>query len=277
MIDSIEDDSVVSDSILTVNAVLETTEDAKETVKTTISVTKESTEKKASGAVGLTDNATKAIVSKIEKTVEAAVALLELKGEEHISAPTVLVELADATVISSDIFKAAKGSDVNLVLKMDGYSWKINGKSITDAKELNLEVKKDTTNVPKTIVEQLAGNKPSTQLSLTHNGEFGFTGVLCLELDTLGKAHVGEYANLYYYNDKQELVFQNAGIIKEDGTVELVFSHASEYVLVIDKKAAATPAPAPQTGDSAPILPLVAILFVGAAGVGYAVRRGKRA
>ena len=52
-----------------------------------------------------------------------------------------------------------------------------------------------------------------------------------------------------------------------------MFSHASEYVLVIDKKAAT----APLTGDAAPILPLVVVLLVGAAGVGYAVRRGKRA
>lgn len=34
---------------------------------------------------------------------------------------------------------------------------------------------------------------------------------------------------------------------------------------------------APLTGDAAPILPLVVVLLVGAAGVGYAVRRGKRA
>ena len=156
---------------------------------------------------------------------------------------------------------------------MEGYSWKINGKDIQDPKELNLEVTKDAKNIPAKEVEKLAGTKPTTQLSLTHNGEFGFTGILCLELDTLGKSHVGEYANLYYYNKNGELEFQNAGLILADGSVELVFSHASDYVVVIDKKAAT----APQTGDAAPIVPLFILLLAGVALGGYSVKRRKNA
>ena len=50
----------------------------------------------------------------------------------------------------------------------------------------------------------------------------------------LGSEHSGETGNLYYYDSSGKLVFRNAGEISADGSISLSFSHASDYVVVID-------------------------------------------
>ena len=70
------------------------------------------------------------------------------------------------------------------------------------------------------------------QISLKHDGEFGFTMTLSAPL---GKTNAGYWANLYYYNeDSRALEFQSADKIASDGTAEFAFSHASDYAIVID-------------------------------------------
>lgn len=146
---------------------------------------------------------------------------------------TVTVDMKGATVVPKQLLESIRGKAVDVVLNMNGYSWIINGMDAlaTDLKDINLEVKLDTDAVPTSLVKALAENKPVRQLSLTHNGDFGFRARLVLDL---GKEHSGETGNLYYYDSTGKLVFVNAGQIKEDGMVSLTFSHASDYVIVID-------------------------------------------
>ena len=105
----------------------------------------------------------------------------------------------------------------------------------TELKDIDLEVAIGTDTVPSSLVEAIAEGKPATQISLTHNGEFGFRADLTLNL---GSENSGNTANLYYYDSSGKLVFRNAGQIGADGTTSLSFSHASDYVVVIDKAAA---------------------------------------
>ena len=50
----------------------------------------------------------------------------------------------------------------------------------------------------------------------------------------MGSANAGLYANLYYYNETTgALEFVTVDQINEDGIAELVFSHASDYVIVV--------------------------------------------
>ena len=47
--------------------------------------------------------------------------------------------------------------------------------------------------------------------------------------------NAGLYANLFYYNEiLKDLEFVCADKIDADGTAELTFNHASEYVIVLD-------------------------------------------
>ncbi len=122
---------------------------------------------------------------------------------------------------------------------MDGYSWTLNGMDVaaTNLKDIDLEVKVDTNAIPSNIVASIAGDSPTTQLSLTHNGDFGFRAELSLNL---GSEHSGSTGNLYYYDSDGKLIFINAGQIGADGITSLPFSHASDYVIVIEKKSSGT-------------------------------------
>ncbi|MBR5316456.1 MAG: hypothetical protein IKU39_00995 [Lachnospiraceae bacterium] len=139
-----------------------------------------------------------------------------------------------ATEVPVAVLEAVKGKDVKVVLDMGGYSWTINGKDIlaTNLSAINLEVNLDTEAVAPSIVETLAGGEPTRQISLTHNGNFGFKACLTINL---GSEHEGEYGNLYYHDSNGKLVFMNAGQIDADGNVSLDFSHASDYVVVVGR------------------------------------------
>ena len=67
---------------------------------------------------------------------------------------------------------------LELVLHMDDYfSWVINGMNIESAKDINMEVVEGEDNIEAEIIDQVTGDAYSTTITLTHNGEFGFTAV----------------------------------------------------------------------------------------------------
>ena len=191
------------------------------------------------------------------------------------------VDMGKATVVPKNILEAAKGKDVDVVLKMNGYSWTINGKDIlsSNLKDIDLAVTTNTNNIPGNVISSLAGNNPVQQLSLAYSGDFGFKADLTLNV---GANYAGKYGNLYYYDSTGRMVFMNAGAIGADGNVTLGFSHASEYAIVIsdtqgvnadNKTVTTTPAKAStaktaksaKTDDTNPVLPLMVVLFAGVA------------
>lgn len=146
---------------------------------------------------------------------------------------TIHVDMRKATVIPKEVLEAIQGKEINIVLHMKGYSWSIGGTNVLadNLKDTDLEVKIDTDTIPGSLVDSIAGGKPATQLSLTHNGPFGFRADLTLNL---GSEYHGRTGNLYYYDSSGKLVFRNAGVIGTDGQISLSFSHASDYVVIID-------------------------------------------
>ncbi len=151
------------------------------------------------------------------------------------SGGSVSIDMDGATVISQEILEAAKGKDVDVQLNMGGYTWTINGKDIKagNLKDINLEVILDTKNIPSKTLQALAGDNPIRQLSLAHEGDFGFKASLTVNV---GSKHSGQFGNLYYHDSDGKMVFINAGKINPDGNVSLEFSHASDYVIVMSDK-----------------------------------------
>ncbi len=147
---------------------------------------------------------------------------------------TVRVDMKKATVVPKEVLEAIQGKEVNIVLDMGAYCWSIGGTDVlaSNLKDTDLEVTIGTNAIPPALVDSLAEGKPSTRLSLTHNGEFGFRADLTLNL---GSGHAGCTGNLYYYDSSGKLVYRNAGEIGADGTISLSFSHASDYVIIIDR------------------------------------------
>ena len=111
---------------------------------------------------------------------------------------TISIDMGKATVIPKEVLEAIKGTEINIALHMEGYSWTIRGQNVsaTELQDIDMEVKTDTNPVPSSLVKSIAGDQPTTQLSLTHNGDFGFRADLTLNL---GSEHSGATGNLYYY------------------------------------------------------------------------------
>ena len=157
----------------------------------------------------------------------------ELKNAKEGS--TVAIDMKGETKLPASVTKEIAGKDVTVELDMGGgMVWSFNGLDVPKGGvSLNLGVKTGTKTIPAKVINALTGEATTIQLQLNHNGPFGMS--LKLSVD-LGKKHDGLYANLYFYNPKSgELEFQSAGMIS-GGKASWVFDHASDYAIVIDKE-----------------------------------------
>ena len=157
----------------------------------------------------------------------------ELKNAKEGS--TVTIDMKGETKLPASVTKEIAGKDVTVELDMGGgMVWSFNGLDVPKGGvSLDLGVKTGTKTIPAKVINALTGETTTIQLQLNHNGPFGMS--LKLSVD-LGKKHDGLYANLYFYNPKSgELEFQSAGLIS-GGKASWVFDHASDYAIVIDKE-----------------------------------------
>lgn len=185
----------------------------------------------------------------------------------------VMVDMKDNVILPVEVLESARGKDIEVVFNMGAYSWSINGLDITEdtLKAINLEVKLNANAISADVVKTLAKDRPTMQLSLSHNGEFGFKAKLQFNI---GAEHKGKYGNLYYYNKEGKLEFINAGKIDEDGNVSLEFTHASDYVVVIDEKSMAnetknTESPIKDTSSDTNGSVAVVMIFIALLGGAY--------
>ena len=149
---------------------------------------------------------------------------------------TVVVDMNGATNVPSDIFEYLKGKDMKVRFDMgDGIVWTVSGKDVTDIKgDINLGVtfgNEAGKTIPVDVINTITQENYSMNLTLAYNGEFGFTATLTVNLKA---ENAGYYANLFYYNaDSGELEFVCADRIDEEGNVNLTFTHASDYTIVL--------------------------------------------
>lgn len=142
------------------------------------------------------------------------------------------------TKLDKVVFEALAGRDVTLEISLPGgVSWTVNGQDIpenTDLTDLDMGVSLNTSTIPVNLINSVTGEAGTVQLTLKHNGEFGFTMTLTAPV---GVKNAGLWANLYHYDeDAGKMVYQTAALVDEDGNVALLFDHASQYALVLDSK-----------------------------------------
>ena len=157
----------------------------------------------------------------------------ELKNAKEGS--TVTIDMKGETKLPASVTKEIAGKDVTVELDMGGgMVWSFNGLDVPKGGvRLDLGVKTGTKTIPAKVIHALTGEATTIQLQLNHNGPFGMS--LNLSVD-LGKKHDGLYANLYFYNPKSStLEFRSAGMIS-GGKASWAFDHASDYAIVIDKE-----------------------------------------
>lgn len=190
------------------------------------------------------------------------------------------VNLLKTTKIPANVFESIKGKDMNVTFKVsDQASWIINGKDITGnvTAPIDLGLVVGTSDIPKQKVTALADGNETIQLSLNYDGVFGFEGILRL---SVGKDYSGKIANLYYYNETTgKFEYYQAVQVKEDGTVDFKFSHASDYVIVLNdtdmSQTTGSVIASPKTSDNTPIAAAVILLLFGYALMGTAYRKNK--
>ena len=140
------------------------------------------------------------------------------------------------TTLEREVFEELAGQDITLEIDAgDGVLWTVNGLDIpedTRLRDLDLDVDLGDSGIPATVLNAVTGEIDTVQLSLAHDGRFGFTMTLSAPL---GRDSADYWANLYWFNERtEELEFQQAARIAEDGTAEFALDHASDYAIVID-------------------------------------------
>jgi len=177
--------------------------------------------------------------------------VIRAEEEKAQEGSTINVDMNGTTVVPGDIFDSIRGRDITVTFDMGGgILWSVNGKEvITDkAGDIDFSVKTETNAIPVDIVNNVTGERYSIQISLAHEGEFGFKAVLSIGL---GKENAGYTASLYHYNQSiGELEFICADTVAEDGTVSLAFTHASDYVIAIDGEEESGNATEPEQPDT---------------------------
>ena len=150
---------------------------------------------------------------------------------------TVEIKLSTSqTKLDKEVFEELAGRDVTLEISLsNGVTWTVNGQDIPKnarLSDLDLGVSMNTSTIPVSVINAITGAVGTIQLSLKHDGAFGFTMTLTAPL---GKENAGYWANLYGYDeDAGAMEFQAADRIASDGTASFPFSHASDYAIVID-------------------------------------------
>ncbi len=156
---------------------------------------------------------------------------IEEKIAETADGGKVAVDMNGVTKLPKEVLDNISGEDVDLVLNMKGgVTWTINGTDVDKASDIDMKVTVGTRAIPEEAIEAVEGGKSVKQISLAHNGTFGFTATMTI---SLGKLNDGQYANLFYYNPKSKsLEFVDASIIS-GGKANLIFNHASDYAIIM--------------------------------------------
>ena len=161
------------------------------------------------------------------------------KIEDAKEGSTVKITLRTGqTKLDKEVFEELAGRDVTLEISLPGgVTWTVNGEDIpqtADLTDLDLGVSLNTSTIPVDLINAITGEIGTVQLTLKHDGPFGFTMTL---MAPVGKENEGLWANLYHYDENAgEMVYQTAAQVDEDGNAALPFDHASQYAIVLDSK-----------------------------------------
>lgn len=156
---------------------------------------------------------------------------------------TVTIDMNGETEVPGAIFEEIAGEDVTVEIDLGGgVSWSVNGTDVPEGvslADLDLGVSLGTSGISLDVINFITGEYGSVQITLEHDGEFGFALTLTAPL---GRENAGHWANLYHYDEARErLTFETSARIAADGSAALRMTHASQYAIVIDAKSHAMP------------------------------------
>ena len=113
--------------------------------------------------------------------------------EEVFFKPSVTIEMEDTTILTPEKLQMAKEQNFNLILDMGNYAkWSIdvdavNMNTVTD---VDMGITLSTKNIPTELIAAILNGNKYLEFTLSHEGAFGFSPVLCITLDP---AYSGRY------------------------------------------------------------------------------------
>lgn len=164
------------------------------------------------------------------------------EAEEELSqadsGDTVIVETDEDDTLPDEVLESAAGKNVTLKIKVgDSIFWEIDCRVIpkdASLQDISLKVSMNTQGIPSKVLCGLPGSHTFLQMTLGHDGLFGFP----VNLHTnVGRENSGKWANLYYYNEETEkMEFETAARVTASGDAVFTMTHASQYAIVLDEK-----------------------------------------
>ncbi|HIR90209.1 MAG TPA: Ig-like domain-containing protein [Candidatus Limicola stercorigallinarum] len=158
---------------------------------------------------------------------------------------TVTVDMDGKTVLPGEVLDELAGRDVTLALDMGGgVSWEIYGGDVPEGAghgDTDLGASLGGDAIPADVVNLVTGESGSVQVSLGHDGPFGFELTL---VAPLGKDAAGLVANLYRYDEEAgSLGYEASARVDGGGAARLPIDHASEWLVALDSRSHALPFP----------------------------------
>ena len=140
--------------------------------------------------------------------------------------------------LDKEVFEELMGKDITLVVNLSGgVSWTMYGRDIAEdatLTDIDLSVSMNTSTIPVDLINLVTGEKGAVQMTLAHDGPFGFTMTMTAPV---GAKNAGLWANLYHYDaTSKRMLFETAAQVDEEGNVSLALTHASQYAIVLDTK-----------------------------------------
>ena len=156
---------------------------------------------------------------------------------------TVTVDMDGKAVLPGEVLDELAGLDVTLALDMgDGVSWEIYGGDVPESEghdDVDLGVALGGDDIPADVANLVTGESGSVQVSLEHDGLFGFELTL---VAPLGEDAAGLVANLYRYDDESGLLaYVSSAEIAEDGTARLETGTGGSWLFALDSRSHALP------------------------------------
>ncbi len=206
------------------NITISGTHDVNETISATFTVKQYS-----SGGGTPTKTPSQQAVDKIESAKEGSTVEITLRTGQ--------------TKLDKEVFEELAGRDVTLEISLTGgVTWTVNGQDIpenADLTDLDMGVSLNTSTIPVNLINSVTGEAGTVQLTLKHNGEFGFTMTLTAPV---GVINAGLWANLYRYDDEAgSLGYEATAQVDGEGVARLPFDHASSWLVALDSRGHALP------------------------------------
>lgn len=155
----------------------------------------------------------------------------------------VVVDMDGETELPGEVLEALAGRDVTLALEMgESVAWEIWGGDVpegTSFSDVDMGVELGTDGIPVSVVNLVTGETGSIQVTLAHEGPFGFALTL---VAPVGEKNAGLVANMYCYDEAADVLrYEAAGVVDEDGLARVQIDHASSWLIALDDRLHALP------------------------------------